>query len=83
MKLGDLAQLTKGVSMSEPITPAAINLDELSQMGREALWARLPQQHAGNLALYIAACNGCESSLEAMRTKVLERWMRSFKLEEA
>ena len=69
--------------MSSPITPASIDLNELAEMNEHALWARLPQQHEGNISLYLKACEGCEESLEMMRNKVLERWMRSFKLEEA
>ena len=68
---------------ASPVTPAAIDLEELTKLNEDELWARLPQDNRQNLTLYIAALNGCERSLEAMRSKVLDRWIRSFKLPEA
>lgn len=74
----------KGFLMSaSPVTPDAVNLDLLSEMDENALWARLPQDNIENLNLYLAACDGCEDSLEKMRDKVLTRWVDALNIPEA
>ena len=61
---------------ASPITPVVVNAntrDSLRAMSPEALIARLPQ-HPINKGLYLAACDGCEESLNLLRNRVRARW---------
>lgn len=60
-----------------PKTPAHVTnnvVDHLFEATADEMWAQLPQENERNLALYLAACDGCESSLELMREQVWARW---------
>ena len=60
-----------------PKTPVAVtnnHVDHLVTATADECWAQLPQNNERNLALYLAACDGCQVSLELMREQIWARW---------
>ena len=62
---------------ASPVTPKHVtnaHVDHLFRATPDELYSQLPQNNERNTALYLAAHDGCESSLNALREQVWARW---------
>ena len=62
---------------ASPVTPRLVtnaHVEHLFHATPDELYSQLPQENERNTALYLAASDGCEDSLNALREQVWARW---------